>query len=732
MSDSAARARIDRWKQSLLDPDERLLDLGDHGVPISMDPVRLAFALAAGATFGLEAGTDPAFDTGRLRIALPADELARRLSELRRAEQRATSDGEHVLWLALGLLTWGDAEGGTRVAPLVLWPVRLEPIDGGLRLVAMRERRPRLNDMLLEGLRREHELVLETSEDFDLGALLQTIDELAAAREGWRLERAARLATLSFARFDLWRDLEAQDLLAAAPIAWLTGETPPPALPVTRDAAEAELLAPLDADASQLAAITAAGEGASFVLQGAPGTGKSQTIANVMISLASAGKTVLVVSDRASALDIIHQRLSAVGLGELALPLYAGHDGRSHVLGTLARVLDRSVRLAASTTAGDARLADLRRSLDSYVKALHAVGPFGMSMHEVLGKLVELRTAPCAPLAERDAPSLDRAAYDRRKKAIDALAEAAVPVEPVAAHPWRTSALDAWPVEGTERATRALNEVRAVVEVMTSAIADVMKLVPGIVARTPDQLRALGKLAELAAATPRPGAELLTNMRGSRSDEIAERIALIRARGGGTLEVPREPASFLAIATRHRALVAEIDDKLTDAVDELDAAELWSQLKRWTGSMAAFRYVALRSARAAVRAAAQPGQLETDDAMIGALEAVIAERACRTALLGAAESAARWFGDLGGDPLTLDLAKIEDAVTWGVDLRRAFEQLAVTGGESGKQAAWRALVAQVAASPASDERPAVELAPFSRLAVAVARWQPALAELSTA
>ena len=734
MSDSAARARLDRWKQSLLDPNERLLDLGEVGIPIAADPVRIAFALAGGSGFGFETG-EPGVDTGRIRVALDERELESRLRELRRSARTALADGEHVLWLALGLLTWSDGEGTSRIAPLVLWPVELERGDT-LRLVAATDKRPRVNDMLLEGLRREHELVLESAADFDLGALLETIDGLALTREGWRVDRIARLATFSFARFDLWRDLDAHDLLAAAPVAWLAGET---AAPKFIAASATELLAPLDADATQLAAIGSAGAGASFVLQGAPGTGKSQTIANVMVHCASQGKTVLVVSDRASTLEVIYQRLCSVGLGELALPLYAGHDSRKQVLGSLARVLDRSVRLAASTTAGDARLVDLRAALDGYVTALHKVGPFGMSVHEVLGKLVELRTTPCAKLAERDAPSLDRTAFERRARTIEALAAAAIPVEPVATHPWRMSVLDYWPVDGTERATRALNAVRSSVETLTSAIADVAKLVPGIVAKTPEQIKALGALAELAAGSPRPGAELLTNMRSARTDEIAERIALIRARGGGKLEVPREPAAFLAIATRHRALSIEVDDKFSDAIDGFDAAELWSQLKRWTSSMAPLRYVALRTVRADVRTAAHAGQLDTDEAMISALEAVIAERACRAALLGAADSARRWFGDLfggnehlhpGADALSLDLAKIEDAVAWGSDLRRAFDQLTVSGGEAGKQAAWRALIAQVAASPASDERPAVELAPFARLAAAVTRWEPARAELA--
>src|SRR5690242_12162554 len=77
VSDSAARARLDRWKSSLLDPNERLLDLNEAGIPIAVDPVRLAFQLAAGGAFSLS------------ETALAPDELSVRLRELRRAAHAA-------------------------------------------------------------------------------------------------------------------------------------------------------------------------------------------------------------------------------------------------------------------------------------------------------------------------------------------------------------------------------------------------------------------------------------------------------------------------------------------------------------------------------------------------------------------------------------------------------------------------------------------------------------------
>src|SRR4029077_9694256 len=133
-------------------------------------------------------------------------------------------------------------------------------------------------------------------------------------------------------------------------------------------------------------------------------------------------------------------------------------------------------------------------------------------------------------------------------------------------------------------------------------------LVPGLAARTRDHLAALGALATVAVASPRPGAELLTQLRARQGDDLREQIALPRAKGGGTLEVPRDPLAFLLLANRHRMLATEVSDRFTERVADLDAHGLWSQLKRWVYSVAPVRFVALRGVRAQIRAAAIPGQ----------------------------------------------------------------------------------------------------------------------------
>lgn len=795
MIDPAAQARLERWKRSLLDLSaaNRLIDVGGGRttrltIPLpSVDPLALAAALSDGAAFALEAGppvAGDAIDPGRLRAPLPRPELARRLIAIRRAARAQLADGGvHTLWLGLGMLVWseggaepaaeagagaaapaggepggdagepgraaGEPEPAVRRAPLALWPVELvrEP-GGGFRLVQAAGLDPRGNQTLREKLRRELGVVLpdpDAGDELDLGALLDAAGAIAAARPGWQVERSAELGIFGFAKFVMWNDLDARagELIASPIVAHLAAGAgtafvqPSPRAEravtagPTREAVH-ELIAPLDADGSQLAAVAAAAAGASFVLQGPPGTGKSQTIANLIAHAVAHGRTVLFVTDKVAALDVVHQRLAAVGLGEVCLALHSHKAVRAQVVGQLGRVLERAFRPLAGPAGADARLGELRAALDDHAAEMHRVGPLGQSLHQVLGRLVELRATPRAALAERDATLLDRATFERRRIAVEALAAAAVAVEPVAAHPWRASALARWPLDGRERVLAALDEAAAAAAELGAALGEVQQLVPGVIGHTRDQLIALGRLATIAAASPRPGAELLTQLRIAGGDDAVERIALIRARGAGAIEPPRDPGSFLVLASRHRLLATEVDDRFTDSVAELDAHALWTQLRRWTRRIAPLRLLALRRTRAAIRAAAMPGMLETDGAMITALEAVIAERAARAALEAAAGPARRWFGELGGDPLALDLAKIDAAVGWAAELRLAFDAIEIAKGGAGRAAAWRALVAQVAASPAGDAPAAGELAAFARLAGAVQRWQPALAALAEA
>ena len=165
---------------------------------------------------------------------------------------------------------------------------------------------------------------LRTSPGIDLDAAFQAL-RLALAEKGlpYRVEATADLAILQFAKFRLWKDIDEHwDDAAAEPARRPTSRstpTEPYADPLGRaDAVDLDVLAascPIAADASQLKAIGDAVAGRTFVLEGPPGTGKSQTITNLLARAIAEGKRVLFVAEKRAALDVVKSRLDAVGMG---------------------------------------------------------------------------------------------------------------------------------------------------------------------------------------------------------------------------------------------------------------------------------------------------------------------------------------------------------------------------------------------------------------------------------
>src|SRR3546814_1508377 len=84
-----------------------------------------------------------------------------------------------------------------------------------------------------------------------------------------------------------------------------------------------ELFMPLPADSSQIVAVHASAQGGDFVLEGPPGTGKSQTIANIIAHNLGLGRRVLFVSEKMAALEVVYRRLVEKGLGRFCLELHS-------------------------------------------------------------------------------------------------------------------------------------------------------------------------------------------------------------------------------------------------------------------------------------------------------------------------------------------------------------------------------------------------------------------------
>lgn len=96
----------------------------------------------------------------------------------------------------------------------------------------------------------------------------------------------------------------------------------------------------VDADSSQMQAVQMALEGKSFVLEGPPGTGKSQTITNIIAKCLENNKKVLFVAAKQAALNVVYNNLKKVSLDAFALPLYSINVRKKDVIDALYETLN--------------------------------------------------------------------------------------------------------------------------------------------------------------------------------------------------------------------------------------------------------------------------------------------------------------------------------------------------------------------------------------------------------
>lgn len=128
----------------------------------------------------------------------------------------------------------------------------------------------------------------------------------------------------------------------------------------------------LDADSSQNFAINAVLGGQNVVIKGPPGTGKSQTIANLITTLVARGKRVLFVAEKRAAIAAVLDRLTRCGLADLVMDVHEGTSGRCRIAADLKAALEAASRVALP----DYRvlhetLANRRTQPNEYTEALH-------------------------------------------------------------------------------------------------------------------------------------------------------------------------------------------------------------------------------------------------------------------------------------------------------------------------------------------------------------------------
>lgn len=280
----------------------------------------------------------------------------------RKARSDLEEGGANTLFLSLGSLRWKKTPHDSRQyrAPLILLPVKLERKSAisGLSLVA-HEDEPRFALTLLELLRHDFELRIPGLEGalpadgsgVDVAGVWNMVRRTVRDLPGFEVVEDAMLGTFSFAKHLMWRDLvDRQDQLKESAVVRhliergcesfvCQGEFPKPT-ELDRQVDPAMVFAPLPADSSQLSAVIASGNRCDFVLDGPPGTGKAQTIANMIAHNLALGRRVLFVAEKRAALDVVYRRLEEKGLNDFCLELHSNKASKADVLKQLERAWD--------------------------------------------------------------------------------------------------------------------------------------------------------------------------------------------------------------------------------------------------------------------------------------------------------------------------------------------------------------------------------------------------------
>ncbi|HEX6813150.1 MAG TPA: DUF3320 domain-containing protein [Planctomycetota bacterium] len=614
---------------------------------------------------------------GRLRADLDAEELDLRLVEIfRHARTSLEESGANTLYLAIGFLKWFEAPQAQkpRRAPLLLLPLVVErlSVQEGFRFV-LDDAEPRLNQTLLQMLQRDHDLRVpigetppEDENGVDVKAVLDAFRQAVVAMQGWEVEATACIGFFSFTKYLMWLDLASRDGLLESPVlrhlvetpgATFAQEAPEYARDEFDDLDPGSVFCPKDADSSQLAAVMAAAGGRSFVLEGPPGTGKSQTITNLVAQSLANGKRVLFVAEKRAALEVVQRRLAEVGLGAFCLELHSSKSGPKAVLQQLRRPLELGVRrepAAWQQLAVD--LQQQRAALNEFVLALHRRREHGISVFTAMAELVQLAGKKRAEL-----PDLLRGTAADVAAAGAAVAELAAAASAVGVPDqepwWGVRATDWTPALTREVAPAAERLQRAAAGAAVAITASAASLGLGAVFAEAGPSRAqclqLLELARLLRAPSLPPAALLRAPDWNKVEQ-----ALVKAVEAGA----RRDSVWQPLALRWKRQLLDLDLDRLAAVYRIAAPSFF--VLRW------WRLRKPRLELAAVTAGGAPGAAQS---VLSDLEQALAVRDEERTLASHRETCSL-FGAAWRSGFA-DWAQLAAWLAWVRDVRAALQAL---------------------------------------------------------
>ena len=383
----------------------------------------------------------------RLRFYLPENDLSKALTHLYRSSRTSIEEnGANTLYLALGLLKWYESPSSERprYAPILLLPVEIIRKSAAKGyVIRSREEETMMNITLLEMLRQNFGISvpgldpLPTDESgVNVKLIYSIIRNSIKNQRKWDVEEQAILGIFSFNKFIMWNDIHnnanklTQNKIVSSlingKIEWNATTEEIDATYMDKELSPADIVLPIIADSSQLEAIYEAVHDKTFILHGPPGTGKSQTITNIIANALYNGKRVLFVAEKMAALSVVQNRLAAIGLAPFCLEIHSNKTKKSAVISQLRETTEIIKQTSPEEFKKEAeRLLQLRAELNGYTEALHKEYPFGISLYDAIIHYQSTDGEPCFDIPQSYLDTLNKETFSEWKEAVETLVRTA-------------------------------------------------------------------------------------------------------------------------------------------------------------------------------------------------------------------------------------------------------------------------------------------------------------------
>ena len=595
-----------------------------------------------------------------LQTNLEPESLQKRLFYITQESQSVFEEqGYTILYLAAGFLEWTETPGGEgHKAPLILIPVEIEreQVRTSFKLVWTGE--DLITNVSLQAKLREIDVDLPPlempAEKEGIDLYLAAVKDSIQGRESWLVTREIQLDFFTFSKFVMYRDLDpaiwpgestpaSHPLIAAIfrddpSVGPSVSEAPFPEQEVDSRLPVASVYHVLDADSSQIAAIQDLKAGINLVVEGPPGTGKSQTIANMIAEFLALGKTVLFVSEKMAALDVVKSRLDSLGLGIFCLDLHNSKKAnRKRVLGEIQRALDYQCPSPQDTDQVLQDVEELRSQLNGYSAALRdPVGDLGQTPYHLYGMwesarrlfLANGRQIPIVALPSPD--SVNPAGWSLAQQALKEL-DALLPlVSPIEENPWRFCSPGSF----------FPNDVEEIGRLLSSAL-DSLALIQAVTA----QLVEYSGIANPTTRSNLVNAVLVTELLVA-SEPIERSVLLNEAWNGPNAEIE----GLIRKVEAYQGLRTSITSRMQTSVLEVDLEPLRHELEAASKKFLHSFFGPYKSVRAQIDAHYLSQGQRSDESILSDLHEV---RQCRTLKLEIQEASStgrsifglRWHGE---------------------------------------------------------------------------------------